>query len=83
MASCEGFLLVEAIMDRRPGQGTMAVELDMWEVWHEAEECVESEYTVADFRARQKPYLFLLIMATVHWAFKYQALYNVCYMHLR
>lgn len=42
MASCEGFLLVEAIMDRRPGQGTMAVELDMWEVWHEAEECVES-----------------------------------------
>ena len=35
---------------------------------------------MADFRARQKHYLSLLIIATIHWAFKYQALCEVCYV---
>lgn len=35
---------------------------------------------MADFRARQKHDLSLLTIATVHWAFKYQALCEVCVM---
>lgn len=59
-------------------KGYHCLELDKWEVWHEAEKCVESQHTVAGFRARQKHYLSLLIIATIHCTFKFQALCEVC-----
>ena len=43
---------------------------EQWKVWHEEpEKCKEVEHTVADFRARQKHYVSLLIIATIHQVF--------------
>lgn len=78
---------MEAIGDRRAGQdGYHCTELGMHlcgELWGETEKCIELKHTVEGFGARWKHYLSLLIIATIYWAFKYQALCVVCCRHFR
>lgn len=41
------------------------------------------EHAVEGFRARQKSCLSLLIIPITYWAFKYQALCEMCYVRFR
>lgn len=73
-------------MDRRAGQGTIAWSWACVYVGNfgvRMKKCVELEHIVQGFGARQKHYLSLLIMATIYWAFKYQALCVVCCVRFR